>query len=237
MPEMPTPQPLEAVRIDENSYRIEDNGVRSLLFIGTQRAMLIDAGFGSAGSLKAMVSSLTDKPVMLVITHADGDHIGCVHEFDCIYMHPSEMAYFKQSGNPRLSIKPLWEGEIIDLGGCSFEVVLIPGHTPGSIALLNREKRIIVTGDTISDGPVFMFGEVRSIDAYLVSVTRLIERRGEFDAIYPAHGPFPLDTAILDKTLESTKKLIAGELEGVEPPFPLPAKMYMYDGVGFFYDK
>ena len=237
MPEMPNPQPLEAVKIDEGSYRIEDNGVRALLFVGTERALLIDACFGTAGSLKDMVSSLTDKPVMLAITHADGDHIGSVHEFDCVYMHPSEMPYFEQSDNPNLPVRPLWEGEIIDIGGCSFEVVLIPGHTPGSIALLNREKRIIVSGDTISDGAVFMFGDVRSIDAYLASVKKLIARRGEFDTIYPAHGPLPLDASILDKTLESTQKLLAGELEGVEPPFPLPAKMYLYNGVGFFYDK
>ena len=235
MPEMPTPQPLEAIKIDENSYRIEDNGVRSLLFNGTERALLIDAGFGSAGSMKTMVSSLTDRPVMLVISHADGDHIGGVHEFGCVYMHPSEMANFKRSNNPKLPVKPLYEGEIIDLGGCAFEVVLIPGHTPGSIALLSREQRFIITGDTVSEGAVFMFGETRSIDAYLLSIKKLIAMRGEFDMIYPSHGPFPLDASILEKTLAVTEKLMAGELEGTEPVMPLPAKMYMHDGVGFFY--
>ena len=235
MPEYMTPQPLEAIKIDENSYRIEDNGVRSLLFTGTESAMLVDAGFGNAGSLKALVESLTDKPVKLVISHADGDHIGGAVEFECAFMHAAEMAHFRQGKYPDMIVKPLWEGEIIDLGGYGFEVVLIPGHTPGSIALLNRNKRFIVTGDTVSEGPVFMFGETRSIDAYLESIKKLIKLRSEFDTIYPSHGPFPLDASILDKTFAATEKMMVGELEGVEPEMPLPAKMYMHNGVGFFY--
>ena len=86
-------RPLEAAKIDNSSYRIEDNGVRSLLFIGTERALLVDTGFGNAGSLRNVVEALTDKPVMLVNTHADDDHTGCNHEFDCAYMHPAEMPY------------------------------------------------------------------------------------------------------------------------------------------------
>ena len=234
MPPTINPLPLEAIKIDENSYRIEDNGVRSLLFIGAERSLLVDAGFGNAGSLKAVVDTLTDKPITLVISHADGDHLGNAHEFECAYMHPSEMSHFKQSQNGDMPVKPLREGEIIDLGGCVFEVLLIPGHTPGSIALLNREKRFIITGDTISAGPVFMFGETRSFDAYLDSILRLIELREAFDMIYPSHGTFPLDASILDKTLTATRKMIVGELTGAEPEFPLPAKVYLFDGVGFF---
>lgn len=236
MPEILKSQPLEAVKVDEKTYRIEDNGVRSLLFIGTQCALLVDACHGKSGSLKAVVSSLTDKPVMLVITHADGDHTGCAHEFDAVHMHPSEMSRYAEGEGMKVSVKPLWEGEVIDIGGYVFEVILIPGHTPGSIALLDRKNRILISGDTISQGPVFMFGDGRNLDAYLESVLKLISRRGEFDTIYSAHGPFPIEVSILDKTLAATRKMLAGELKGAEPPYQIPAKMYMFDGVGFFCD-
>ena len=43
-------QPLQAVKINENTYRIEDNGVRALLFIGTEKALLVDSGFGTSGA-------------------------------------------------------------------------------------------------------------------------------------------------------------------------------------------
>lgn len=52
----------------------------------------------------------------------------------------------------------LWEGTVIDLGFWKFEVILTPGHTPGSIMLLDREKRLLISGDTIQAGDIYMFG-------------------------------------------------------------------------------
>ena len=144
-------QPLEVIKIDENAYRVEDNGVRFFVFIGTEKALVVDTGFGQAGKVREAVASLTDKPAMLVITHADGDHIGGAAEFDTVYMHPSEMAYyFSRAEEKNSSVTALWEGDVIDLGSRRFEVVHIPGHTPGSIALLDRENRVLVVGDTVS---------------------------------------------------------------------------------------
>jgi glyoxylase-like metal-dependent hydrolase (beta-lactamase superfamily II) len=235
MPEMPTPQPQTAEKISENAYRIEDNGVRALLFVGAERALLVDTGFGAAGSLKAVVESLTDKPVSLVNTHADGDHIGCNAEFGAAHMHPSEMPYYFQSAKADAPVAPLWEGDVIDLGGRRFEVILIPGHTPGSIALLDRENRVLVSGDSVSETPVFMFGEVRDLRAYIASMEKLVQLQGAFDTVYPAHGPFPVAPAQTEKALAAAKKLLAGELTPSEPPFPLPAKLYAHGGAAFFY--
>jgi glyoxylase-like metal-dependent hydrolase (beta-lactamase superfamily II) len=235
MPEPQAPQPIEAVKISETSYRLEDTGVRSFLFVGSERALLVDTGFGSAGSLKDVVSGLTSLPVMLVNTHGDPDHIGNNAEFDTAYMHPSEMAYYAKHAKPGAVVEPLFEGEVIDLGGWKFEIVLIPGHTPGSIALLERSRRFIITGDTLSAGPVFMFDEVRSIPAYMASMDRLIALSEAYDEVYPSHGQFPIPPETAQKALLAAKKLLAGELTAQDPPMPVPAKVYMHDGVGFFY--
>ena len=236
MPEMNVTAPLEAVKIDDRTYRIEDNNVRCMLFIGTERALLIDTGFGQTGSLKELVGKLTDKPLMLIITHADPDHIGGIGEFETAYMHPSEMPRFAvENTKKNVQAAAIWDGDVIDIGGRRFEVVLIPGHTTGSLALLDRENGIIVTGDSISSGPVFMFGEGRDIRAYMASMVKLIGMKDAFSEIYPSHGPLPLATGQIDKALAAAEKLLAGELSPEEPPFPIPAKMYMYDGAGFYY--
>lgn len=219
------------VKIDESSYRIENSGVRCLLFIGTEKALLVDTGFGNAGSLKEVTDSLTDKPIMLVISHADIDHIGANAEFDEVYMHPAEMSGYSSDIPP----KPLWDGDIIDIGGRAFEVILIPGHTPGSIALLDRENRIIITGDTVSAGPVFMFGESRSLNAYMLSLKKLLSISDAFDEIYPSHGEFPLPPKQITVALTAAEKLSNGELVGEDPHFPVPAKLYNYNGGMFFY--
>lgn len=39
-----------------------------------------------------------------------------------------------------------------------FEVVLIPGHTPGSIALWEKEKRFLISGDSVTNATTFLFG-------------------------------------------------------------------------------
>ena len=235
MPEMNPIVPLDAIKIDDLTYRIEDNGVRCLLFIGTERAMLVDTGFGQAEGLKTLVESLTDKPLTLVVTHSDPDHIGNCTDFNPAYVHPAEMASFFKNAAPGAKALPLWEGEVIDIGGRRFEVVLIPGHTNGSIALLDRENRIIMAGDSVSLGPVFMFGDGRDIHAYKASMEKLIGLKSSFDEVYPAHGPLPVQPGQIDKALVAADKLIAGELTPEDPPFPLPAKMYMHDGAGFFY--
>ena len=152
-------------------------------------------------------------------THADGDHIGCNAEFDSAHMHPAEMPYI-QNTKADAAVSPLWEGDVIDIGGRSFEVLLIPGHTPGSIALLDRENRILVSGDSLSETPVFMFGEVRSIHAYIASMEKLIKLQGLIDEIYPSHGPFPIAPSQIKWAYEAAKKLAAGELPPQEPTFP-----------------
>ena len=217
----------EPVSIGKNSYRIENNGVRSFLFIGSEKALLVDTGFG--GNLKAVVETLTDKPVMLVNTHSDPDHIGANSEFDTAFMHRDEIANYGEKA------EPLNDGEIIDLGGRMFEVIHIPGHTPGSIALADRENRIIITGDTVSDGPVFMFGEGRDLPTYMNSLKKLIAISDQFDIVYPSHGTFPLSPAQFSVNLEAAEKLSAGELTPEEPPFPIPAKLYKYIGAAFFH--
>lgn len=65
--------PYEPVKIGEKFWAIEQGGVRCYLFEGDDMALLVDAGFG--GDLKSVCEKLTDKPIQLLITHADGDHM------------------------------------------------------------------------------------------------------------------------------------------------------------------
>ena len=233
------PKPITTGKIDDSTYWIQDEGTRCFLFIGDSKALLVDTGYGKSGSIKEIVDSLTDKPVMLVNTHTDWDHIGNNAEFDAAYMHPAEMAHY---GTAKLSTPPapLQDGEMIDIGGRTFEVVLISGHTPGSIALVDRANRIILPGDSLSGTrPMFLVGAHRSIDAYILSMEKLLELKnaGAFDTIYSAHGVFPLPSETVDKMLVAVRKLRAGDRpEPKDPPRPdIPAKTYEYDGASFVF--
>jgi glyoxylase-like metal-dependent hydrolase (beta-lactamase superfamily II) len=231
--------PLEIAKIDDATYRIEDNGTRCFFFIVETRALLVDTGRGKAGSLRAAIESLTDKPILLVNSHGDWDHIGQNAEFDMAYMHPADMANYFSLAAPGAPVAPLWEGDLIDIGGRTFEVVLIPGHSPGSIALLDRKHRILLVGDSVSGPrPMMMHGEKRSIDALILSLEKLLGLIDAFDTIYPAHGAFPLGPETVEQTLVAAKKLRAGALTPHKdlPRPELPdAKLYESDGAAFIF--
>lgn len=226
----------EVTKAGEGFWVIFDTMVNAFLVEGTERALLVDTGVGT-GDMAAAVRELTDKPVFLANTHADDDHTGCNRLFEETHMHPAEYAFYRSFPKCReLKVAPLQDGEVIDLGGRSVEVILTPGHTPGSIAFLLREDRVLLSGDGVSEGPVFMFGPVRSIEAYMDSMRRLKGRSGEFDLIYPSHGQGAVKPEILDRLIEAAGLTRDGKLEPQEPPFEIPAKMYLHNGVGFFYN-
>lgn len=204
----------EVLQLDSTCWHIEENGVRSFLLVGRERALLIDTGFGT-GNLKAEVERVTQLPVMLVNTHADGDHIGCNHQFSVCHMHPAEFDRYAQKKGPEVQApKPLWEGDVIDLGGRALEILLIPGHTPGSIALLDRENRMLFSGDTIQDGSIYMFGPGRNLPAYIASLERLQGEAALFDAIHPSHGSVTLGSAVITPLLEGARQILLGTIRG-----------------------
>lgn len=230
-----TQSAYQVFEISEGFWRIEENGVRAFLLTGSEKAILVDSGFGT-GNIREVVESLTSLPLQLVNTHADRDHIGCNGLFEEAWMHPAEYDRYQQKDGPQLTVKPLWEGDLIPLGGRTFEVVLIPGHTPGSIALLDAKNRILIGGDSIQTGAIFMFGPGRNLSAYVQSMKKLHTMRERFDLVYPSHGEVPVSTDILPGLIEGAEKLLRGELVGTRPERPgLEALLYDAGVAKFLY--
>ena len=234
--------PYEVIQIDEKSWRICEKGVMSFLFVGAEKALLIDSGFGT-GNIKEVVESLTKLPIMLVTTHADRDHVGGNKQFDKAYMHPAEFHRYRThtAVEREFPAEPLWENDIIDLGGRCFKVVLIPGHTPGNIVLLDAENRILTGSDSIqAEKEIWMFGPGRDMDAYIHSMKKLRDMRDCFSAVYPSHGPFPVDPGVIDDLITGAELLRDGKIEGGPPPGDAPpqaaqSKLYAYGRVKFLY--
>ena len=67
----------------------------------------------------------------------------------------------------------LTEGDVVDLGNRSFEVMHLPGHSPGSIGLWEPRTGILFSGDAIYDGPLFDMLPDSSIRNYIATMKRL----------------------------------------------------------------
>lgn len=77
-------------------YRIgSPESVYCYLIVGTEKAMLIDTGYGY-GNLKETVRQVTEKPLIIVNTHGHFDHAGGNAQFDeCCYIHEEDMELCK----------------------------------------------------------------------------------------------------------------------------------------------
>ena len=206
-------------------WSIEERNVRAFLAVGGDRALLIDTGYGG-GDLAGLVRGLTAKPVQVVLTHADMDHVGAAAQFDTVFAHPAEFDRYASRGLPGPPPKPLWEGGRLDAGGLEFEALLLPGHTPGSIALLERRRRLLIAGDTVQTAEVYMFGPGRSLAAYIHSLNKLWSMRDCFDSVLSSHGRPVNGPGLIAELRRGAERLLRGELT----PQPLPARLTHLEG-------
>lgn len=159
-----------------------------------------------------------DEIKRIIMTHTHFDHIGCLPEILAaipgleIWMHKDEAAYLERRdyeivfGNNmfesvvrsqykipedflNISIhRKLEGGETLDLGGITFKVLHIPGHSTGSIGLLNEEHKLFMSGDTIyADGAIGRFDLVSANPAELKRSLDLIAGLG-IDILLPCHN-------------------------------------------------
>lgn len=199
------------VQMTVDTWRIEDGDiVRFFLLTGSEKAMLIDTGVSGQG-VRSIVEKITDLPLSLINTHADPDHTAGNREFDSFYMHPSEASNFYKTHPGKGEFIPVYEGDIIDLGNRPLEIIALPGHTPGSIAVLDINARSLFSGDPVQDGMIFMFGVQREMHAYRISLKKLSGMKERFDRIYPSHGTIPVSPNLINELYEASGRLLDGE--------------------------
>lgn len=183
---------------------------------GEKRAALLDSGSG-IGSLKACVSRLTDKPVVVLLTHGHVDHAMGATEFgvENVYMnHEDDYVYHDHSRMEKrmagvalsdikdritekdfLPVAPceqfhdLKAGDVFDLGGIGIEMYACPGHTRGSLCMLLREQRTVLLGDACNYFTFMFEWYSTGIREYKESLKKLdAALEGKYDAVWLSHG-------------------------------------------------
>jgi glyoxylase-like metal-dependent hydrolase (beta-lactamase superfamily II) len=89
---------------------------------------------------------------------------------------------------PASITRRLADGDVIDLGDRSFEVLHTPGHSPGSICLWEAASGTLLSGDVIVDGEPLLDELPRSSPAdFAVSLCRLADL--PMQVVFAGHGP------------------------------------------------
>lgn len=155
------------------------------LFLGKERALLLDTGTG-IGDLKGLVESITSLPYDVVLTHGHMDHVGGCGWFPEVYINEKELALnpFDVSVDERKwyanvimtrehknynydvdrdirvwpakpLVKPLYDGQQFDLGGRVLTFYECPGHCPGEMVMIDPQTRILFSGDAVNNNLLF----------------------------------------------------------------------------------
>ena len=127
------------------------------------------------------------------------------------------------------------EGDRIDLGGRTLEVISLPGHTHGSLAFLDSRTRSLFAGDFIYMDELYAHLEDSDMDEYIDSLIKLKHRQNEFKNIYPAHGEYPLAKTFIERVLSGFEKIRAGaaQYEIIEN-MGTKTHFYQFDGFSVF---
>lgn len=81
----------------------------------------------------------------------------------------------------------LAEGDVIDLGDRAFEVLHLPGHSPGSIGLWEASTGVLFSGDAVYDGPLLDDLPGSDVDTYLETMDRLAKL--PVSVVHAGHDP------------------------------------------------
>ena len=213
------------IGLSEGVYALEQEMVRCFLVVGEEKALLLDTG-AEPCDLIELIRGITELPLVVVHSHGDGDHTENDGQFDQIYAHPAEESVIHRF-RPKLKAELLPLPEAFDLGGRVLSVIEAPGHTPGSICLLDRENRILFSGDSVSYGPVFLFGDHRDIATYRKTLD-ILEELGGFDTVYPCHNTCPVGTEVIGQLKAAVDGALAGTISPENTDMPLPDGMEVY---------
>jgi glyoxylase-like metal-dependent hydrolase (beta-lactamase superfamily II) len=157
----------------------------------TGEAIIIDPGLGHASEAKNILQEIQRhklKIKFIVNTHGHPDHISgnkMIKEATGapILIHESDATRLQ---NPTAD-KTLREGDLIEFGDVRLRVLHTPGHSEGSIALLNAEN--VFVGDTLFAGSIGRYDlPGGSLKELMNSIKKKLLTLPDYMKVYPGHG-------------------------------------------------
>ena len=183
----------------ENTYVVYDESLE---------AIIIDPGCyerEEQEELSEFIETNNLKLVQLLNTHCHIDHV-LGNQFIKnrygvkLYIHPKDeetllavKVYAPAYGFAQYSEATLdgffEEGDRIEFGNSSFEVIFVPGHAPGHVAFVNKEHKACIGGDVLFDGSI---GRTDlpggNFEMLISSIHKKMFALDDDMVVYPGHG-------------------------------------------------
>lgn len=145
---------------------------------------LVDFPEGT-GAVFALLGSATVASVLL--THSHFDH---TRGYDELRAHTDAPIYMGEADRPGLEddwpVRPIADGEHLDLPGVAVEAVHTPGHTPGSTCY--RVGGAVLSGDTLFPGGPGRSASPEALREELTSIRERLLTLPPETLVLPGHG-------------------------------------------------
>ena len=163
---------------------------------GAPEAVVVDPG-GDAAQLRLELARMGARCAAILVTHGHFDHLGGVADLAegtgaPVYMPETERGELEEPSQqwgvrahtPEFT---LGGGELLDVAGIEFDVVSVPGHSPGHVAY--HADGALFSGDVLFAGSVGRTDLPGSDwETLLESIRSLLARYPAETAVYPGHG-------------------------------------------------
>ena len=187
----------------------------SLVWDDENNCAIVDPGFSNEQERDELYRFIENRKLSvkaILLTHGHFDHIfGVAQAAEFygvpVYMHPADEVII-QEANPTLcnafglavpadfspacgtQLHYIKEGDVIEVGNLRFEVIETPGHTPGGVCFLEKNEKILFSGDTLFAGCIGRTdNQWADYDALMSGIfSKLMELDGDITVI-PGHGP------------------------------------------------
>lgn len=242
-------------KVREDVYQIMESGLDAMYVVcGTENSILIDTGVGT-GDLKSLVQKLTNTKVDVYLTHGHRDHFGGTTQFPSVFLSPydfeltrdidvdkrkeyvekmihtgaadkeslKEMRILDWGNKPEL--KPITNGQKIELGDKTLTCIEVGGHTNGSVMYYDEGNNIIFSGDGAN--PIMVLRKKADVDYktyvrnWISKVKAINERINDQTCICAGHDIIERD--VWYQLIEMSERYLNGKL------LPEKRKIHFYE--------
>ena len=172
----------------------------------TMKGAVIDPG-GDLDRIQAAIAEVGMQPEKILLTHGHIDHAGGAaelrerlggipvegpHEAERPLLDALEQQGQAYGMEARAVTPDRWlaDGDTVSVAGHTFEVLHCPGHSPGSVVLVNRPQRFALMGDVLFQGSIGRTDlPMGSHEALMNSIRTKVLTLGDEFAFICGHGP------------------------------------------------
>ena len=172
----------------------------------TMKGAVVDPG-GDLDRIEAAIAEVGMKPEKILLTHGHIDHAGGAaelrerlggvpvegpHEAERPLLDALEQQGQAYGMEARAVTPDRWlaDGDTVSVAGHTFEVLHCPGHSPGSVVLVNRPQRFALMGDVLFQGSIGRTDlPMGSHEALMNSIRTKVLPLGDEFAFICGHGP------------------------------------------------